>query len=377
MISALKGDDLSASVLFGIGFMLSLFLFFFVILDDSPYPFYWLSWLQWMIALTYLIIGGDGALGLFVVQSGLVSCWTGGLLLDRSGDNRVLTVLGLILQWPVAILLVALVILLFEHWWLLIVLPLVVIIVLLLYIIKHMHDEKNPAPEAEQEVEPEPVVIDLSQLSESGIVNGHSFVDLGLPSGLKWASCNVGAEHPHENGGYFAWGEVSEKDKFSFDNYRFEKDGHYGKYINEYRRQETKHGFFFDTEIEKIYEGDGLDVLEAADDIVAVEWGGPWRMPTAEEQDELLSQCEWVWSALNGQTGYRVTGPNGNSIFLPATGRWFIDIFCGVGSDGCYWSSSLDTDRHRCAYCVCFSSSRVRRDYYNRDRGLSVRPVSE
>ena len=123
---------------------------------------------------------------------------------------------------------------------------------------------------------------------------------------------------------------------------------------------------------------DNKNVLDLEDDVANVKWGGSWRMPTNADFNELFSNCTWSWSALNGVSGYTVTGPNGNSIFLPAAGNRVGTDVGGGGGDGFYWTSSLLAGGSRYAYYLYFSGS-----YYgdsgscHRFRGLSVRPVSK
>ncbi len=125
----------------------------------------------------------------------------------------------------------------------------------------------------------------------------HDYVDLGLPSGLLWATCNVGANSPEEYGDYFAWGETEPKSSYSISNYSYSSNP---------------------------------KVLPLSADAAHVNWGGDWRMPTKEEFEELIECCSWLWITQNEVNGHKVTGQNGNSIFLPDT-------------DGdMYWSSSLD-----------------------------------
>lgn len=125
----------------------------------------------------------------------------------------------------------------------------------------------------------------------SGQINGHQWVDLGLPSGLKWATCNVGASTPEDPGDYFAYGEVSEKDSYVFNNS-----------IN--LQKEIRHI-------------SGRSEYDAA----TVHWGKEWRIPTYHEVDELECNCRMEWTTINGKNGYKLTSLiNGASIFLPATG---------------------------------------------------------
>ena len=191
--------------------------------------------------------------------------------------------------------------------------------------------------------------------------NGHEYVDLGLPSGLLWATCNVGANSPEEYGDNFAWGETKPKTTYDYDTYYWYFNDELTKYCT-------------DSEYGTV---DYKTILELSDDAANANWGGDWRMPTNEDLDELRSQCTWTWSKKNGANGYMVTGPNGNNIFLPAAGHRD-DLFHGpilvnAGSNGSYWSSSLDTDGF--AYGLSFGSGYM--DMIGNDRlyGLSVRPV--
>jgi hypothetical protein len=128
------------------------------------------------------------------------------------------------------------------------------------------------------------------------------------------------------------------------------------------------------------YDGftDKKTVLDPEDDAVTVNWGGNWRMPTDDEFTELREKCTWTWTAQNGVNGYKVIGPNGNSIFLPAAGYLNGTSFYGVGLNGHYWSSSLGLGSPHSAYGVSFSSSKGEGRYYgNRYLGLSVRPICQ
>ncbi len=187
----------------------------------------------------------------------------------------------------------------------------------------------------------------------------HEYVDLGLPSGTKWATCNVGATSPEEYGDYYAWGETTTKETYSWDTY--------------------KHG---DGETFSKYNAtDGLTTLEAADDAAVANWGGSWRMPTDVEWTELRENCDWVWTYYydgTGVAGYVVVSKtNGNSIFLPATGSCDGGALDYAGDYGYYWSSSLSTDYPDYAWSAYFYSGNVSRDYYDRYYGHSVRPVQD
>ena len=191
--------------------------------------------------------------------------------------------------------------------------------------------------------------------------NGHEWVDLGLPSGLKWATCNVGANSPTAYGNYFAWGETAPQDNYYYywDTYKFTTDG--GSTFTKYNGT------------------DGKTTLDSEDDAAAANWGGKWRMPTDDEWTELCKNCTWTWTADyqgTGIAGRIVTGPNGNSIFLPAAGCRDYDGLGGAGSYGRYWSGSLFAVNSDYAWGVGFNSGNVSRNYFNcRYYGRSVRPV--
>lgn len=193
------------------------------------------------------------------------------------------------------------------------------------------------------------------------MVNAHECVDLGLS--VKWATCNVGATKPEEYGDYFAWGETASKSSYDWTTYLYCKGSSMTKYCNN-----SSYGYngFTDTKT----------ILDPEDDAAVVNWGGNWRMPTKVEQKELLDNCIWIWTTQNGVNGYKVTGPNGNSIFLPAAGCMRGGSLYSAGSLGYYWSSSLEVGAPCTAYYVFFNSDYVVW-YYARGRsyGLAVRPV--
>ena len=199
------------------------------------------------------------------------------------------------------------------------------------------------------------------------IKTSHEYVDLGLPSGLKWATCNVGATTPEEYGDYIAWGEVEPKTTYNWSTYKYCAGS--SSTMTKYCSQSSygNNGFT-----------DSKTVLDPEDDAAAVNWGGAWRMPTDEEWDELIDECRWTWTTENGVYGRKVTGPNGNSIFLPAAGYMREGTLSYAGSYGYYWSSSLYIDYPNCAYGVGFNSDYVDWGYYGyRYHGQSVRPVCQ
>ena len=189
----------------------------------------------------------------------------------------------------------------------------------------------------------------------TGSSNGYGYVDLGLS--VKWATCNVGATTPEEYGDYFAWGETSTKAEYNSDN-----SPTYGLSISELQSQ----GYI-----------DGEGNLTSQYDAAQANWGGSWRMPTYAELSELNTQCTWEWINTNDFKGYKVTGPNGNSIFLPAAGSRNGSSLDFAGSYGYYWSSSPDDDYDYIAYSLNFSSCYLNVDGNGRYYAQSVRPVLE
>lgn len=196
--------------------------------------------------------------------------------------------------------------------------------------------------------------------------DGHEYVDLGLPSGTLWATCNVGASSSEDVGDYFAWGETATKDIYDWKQYKFGVLCTDVYKLTKYCNNPTcgYNGYV-----------DNLTVLEPVDDAASANWGVGWRMPTAEEFDELHQNTTFVWTTQNGVEGRLLTGPNGNSIFLPATGFYLDDNLICTGL-GIYWSSSLQTTSQVSAWSLHF-------DYenchvcatYERSRGQVVRAV--
>lgn len=173
------------------------------------------------------------------------------------------------------------------------------------------------------------------------------YVDLGLPSGLKWATCNVGANKPEDYGDYFAWGEISTK--------------------TEYTEKNSK------TLKQQMDDISGNAEYDAA----TAYWGTDWRMPTQTEMQELIEKCTWTWTTLNSVNGYQVKGTNGNSIFLPAAGYRNESSLYAAGIRGYYWSSTPhDSNSCYSAYDLYFSDDGEKKVYNDfRYNGLTVRPV--
>ena len=193
------------------------------------------------------------------------------------------------------------------------------------------------------------------------VMNGYAYVDLGLPSGTLWATCNVGASKPEEYGDYFAWGETEPKNDYSWSTY---------KYCQGTETTMTKY-------CTMSYYGtvDNKTELEPSDDAATANWGSNWQMPSREQYEELYnsSYTTTTWTTLNGVNGRMIVSKsNGNSIFLPAAGDRSGTFLDYAGSYGDYWSNTSGSD---CACSLYFYSSRI--DTYYRDRyyGQSVRPV--
>lgn len=187
----------------------------------------------------------------------------------------------------------------------------------------------------------------------------YNAVDLGLPSGTLWADRNVGADSPEDYGDYFAWGETEPKETYNRSTYKW-CNGNY----------DTMAKYCTDSNCGTI---DNRTVLDLEDDAAYVNMGAEWRIPTYDELDELSTRCTWTWTTQNGTKGYRVTGPNGKSIFLPAAGRY--GSIRLAGSYGFYWSSSLNESNPNSAwYLGIFSHGRIS-EFCGRAADRSVRAV--
>ena len=194
----------------------------------------------------------------------------------------------------------------------------------------------------------------------------YEYVDLGLPSRLKWAKCNVGAEKEKDAGLYFAWGEttgytasqVGTDKEFSWSDYKYENGG---------------------SDLTKYNQSDSKTVLESTDDAATQIMGGDWRMPTQTEWQELLDNTIKEWAQVNGVNGYKFTsnkeGFQNNSIFIPAAGYCYDGSVDGVGYYGNVWSSSLSTSNPRSAWYLYFNSDLCNLGNFYRCLGRSVRGV--
>lgn len=202
------------------------------------------------------------------------------------------------------------------------------------------------------------------ELTNSGGNGGgndtHAYVDLGLPSGTLWATCNVGASKPEEYGDYFAWGETEPKTNYNWDNYKYSVGfGNGGAFCNTLTK--------YCTNSEYGYNGfaDNLTVLLPEDDAATANWGSVWCMPTAEQWGELRDNTNNVWTTKNGVNGRLFTASNGNCLFLPAPD----------GKTGGYWSASLSDGIPDHSKIFFFDSSEYDVGGDPRDAGLSVRGV--
>jgi hypothetical protein len=194
--------------------------------------------------------------------------------------------------------------------------------------------------------------------------DNHAYVDLGLPSGLLWATCNVGADAPEQYGDYFAWGETTTKDTYNWSTYQYcnGSDNTLTKYCSN-----SNYGYNGFT--------DNLTTLLPEDDAATANWGDDWRMPTEGEWQELFDNTTVTWTTQNGVRGRLFTATNGNSLFLPAAGYRYVSSLNYAGSYGHYWSSSLGMDYPYYAWELDFNSDNCYLGYYDRYYGKSVRPV--
>ena len=201
---------------------------------------------------------------------------------------------------------------------------------------------KDDAEENEPKVE---------QVADSGITDGHAWVNLGLPSGTLWATCNVGASKPEEYGSYFAWGETQPKNEYSWKNYKFISGSKLTKYC-----------------VEHVYDWSGVVddkiELEPADDAATANWGNNWQMPSTFQFQELLTYCYRSERVQNGVEGIWIKSYiNGNSIFFPGEEH--------------YWTRMLSERSNDCAFNYRINSKRGDDEEFEYDRyeGLLVRPV--
>ena len=185
---------------------------------------------------------------------------------------------------------------------------------------------------------------DIVHAQVSGTINGHDYVDLGLS--VKWSTCNVGAQSPSGYGDYYAWGETSTKSTYTEEN-------------------------------SKTYEKNIDDIKgNSRYDVARANWGSTWRLPTNDEAEELLDKCKWTRTTMGGKAGFKVTGPSGNSIFLPSAGKRVGSSLGCTGEEGHYWTSTpYEGDAYNAysfGFGYIFIVGRSGRYF-----GFSVRPVTK
>ena len=226
-------------------------------------------------------------------------------------------------------------------------------------LVLHMTDKKT-------------VEYNISQLDSISFLEGtneeikeeHEWVDLGLPSGTLWATCNVGANSPEEYGDYFAWGETQPKTTYSWSTYKYCKG-----------TNDTMTKYCTNSDYGTV---DNKTELEPSDDAATVNWGSNWQMPSFEQLKELYnsSYTTTTWAIFNGKYCRKITSKsNGNSIFLPPAGYRSGTNFSESGNYGNYWSRSVAANNSRCVYSLRFYSGDINASYHGRDAGRSVRPV--
>lgn len=227
-------------------------------------------------------------------------------------------------------------------------------------------DAKNSGVE-DAKVEKETVADpgEVKSVAEGDVYNGHAFVNLGLPSGTLWATCNVGADKPEGYGDYFAWGETTVKPSYDWANYKYCEGGE--------SNQLTK----YCSSSEEGFKGfnDKLETLDPTDDAATANWGEGWCMPTETQWRELLDNTTCNWTTLNGIKGRLMTASNGGSLFLPAAGFRSSELQ-DVEKNAFYWSSSLCIDvPSRARYFYFYDSEAFDMDEDARYYGYSVRAV--
>ena len=184
-----------------------------------------------------------------------------------------------------------------------------------------------------------------------------TYIDLGLS--VKWGTCNIGAKNPEDFGNFYQWGDIKTKESYDWNTYKYGTDRN---------------------NLEKYNVKDGKTTLDSEDDAAIANMNEGWRMPTPAEIKELVEKCTWEWTTVNNVNGYKVTGKNGNSIFLPAAGVMFDKNPYYGGKYGYYLSNTLreGDEAYIKMYAQGFSfqshkyqaDDRIARNY-----GIPIRPV--
>ena len=198
-------------------------------------------------------------------------------------------------------------------------------------------------------------------LKGTSVSEEHEYVDLGLPSGTLWATCNIGASTPEDYGDHFAWGETAPKDYYDWFTYKW-YNGSYGT-LTKYNTDS-----YYGTV-------DNKTKLDSEDDAAYVNWGESWRMPSMEQIQELCEKCSTTWTTRGGVNGRLFTGPNGHTLFLPAAGDRWGDKLLNAGSYGFYWSRTLYSSYPNVAYKLDLQSLNMFWSVDTRGFGFPVRPV--
>lgn len=206
-----------------------------------------------------------------------------------------------------------------------------------------------------------------SSESVSGQVEGHNYVDLGLPSGTMWATCNLGANIPEENGSYFAWGETDAKTIFEWNNYKW------GNGEAESKIKMTKY-----CSHERKGEVDNKQLLEPADDAATTLWNGTWRTPTKEEWEELINGCDWEWVKNYKGKGFDmkkgISKTNGNTILFPFSGYYNGTTF--YNNSNAFWTATQKADNGLDAYFVRMLTHNQNMNNGQRKQGMTIRAVT-
>lgn len=200
--------------------------------------------------------------------------------------------------------------------------------------------------------------IDYYDISHGKLYGNHEAVDLGLS--VKWATCNIGADYPHNYGDFFSWGETKTKQDYSWNKYKYTIGDSLIKYCT-------------DLQYGKV---DSLSVLCSSDDAASVLWGNGWRMPTLEETEELLTKCTFELKVCYGVLGFVAIGPNGKTLFLPLAGDISDNNTNIQGKDAyvIFWTANLHADNRK-AYE--FAMSHLNNYWYSSERntGHNIRAV--
>lgn len=218
----------------------------------------------------------------------------------------------------------------------------------------------------------EKLIRDLKSLSKDeiesnrsyvGIINEHQYIDLGLPSGCLWATCNIGSSSPDDDGMFYSWGETETNCFYFWDSYKFCNGA-----------VDTMTKYCLNPENGNV---DNISSLLPEDDVATSIWGKDWRMPYVDEVEELVNHCVWKKTVIKDNKSYMVgiSKINGKRIIMPISGRYFRGDLDGEGVFCSYWSKTLLNDYSGSAYVLDIAREDVNTMYMARCCGLQVRPV--